>query len=115
MDEPYAPEAVHARLCVVESDTARHAGDISQLWTKVTALEICVASLPDIKISLVDIKNDLEILKTRKTSEEGQKKGKENAALWKKYGTFLGPLIAGGVLVLIGFGLATYVHVLGGS
>jgi len=46
---------IHARVAVLEDSCKRHDEDISQLWGKVSALEICAASLPEIKDSLKGI------------------------------------------------------------
>lgn len=113
MEEPHETEALQGRISGVEKDIERHEGVIGELQSKVQALEICASCLPDIKIWMLEIKHDLDVLKTNAASNAGQEKGKKNASLWHNYGSFLGPLIAGGVLVLVGFGLATYLHVSG--
>jgi hypothetical protein len=81
MAEPCDPEVLHARVSVLESDNKRHEGDISQLWGKVSALEICAASLPEIKDSLKSISTKVDSLTSCSTKEGGRVEGKAIAYL----------------------------------
>jgi len=81
MVESCDPEFLHARLSVLENDDKRHNEEISQLWGKVSALEICAASLPDIKNSLVSISLKVDTLTLCSTKEGGTREGKAIAYL----------------------------------
>lgn len=75
------PEFLHTRVSVLECDNRRHDEDINQLWGKVSALEICAASLPDIKNSLALISTKVDALTSCSTKEGGKSEGKAIAYL----------------------------------
>jgi hypothetical protein len=81
MSEPCDPEVLHARVSVLESNDKRHDGDISQLWGKVSALEICAASLPRIEVSLTSINDKVDNLTSCSTKEGGKREGEAIAYL----------------------------------
>lgn len=62
---------LHARLLVLEKDSTRHEVDISQIWGRVSSLEICAASLPQIQKSLESISTKVENLTNCAVKEEG--------------------------------------------
>lgn len=62
-----------ARLAVLESKVERHDGEISQLWGRVSAMEICAASLPVINESLRNISTKVENLTACALKNDGQK------------------------------------------
>lgn len=64
---------IHARVAVLEDSCKRHDEDISQLWGKVSALEICAASLPEIKDSLKVIGSKVEQLTSCAIREDGER------------------------------------------
>ena len=64
---------LHARLLVLEKDSTRHETDISQIWGRVSALEICAASLPQIQKSLESISSKVENLTNCAVKGEGTK------------------------------------------
>jgi hypothetical protein len=71
--EPCDPEVLHARLSVVENDNKRHEEDIGKLWGKVSALEICAASLPGINANLEKISLKVENLTACAVKGDGQR------------------------------------------
>jgi hypothetical protein len=64
---------LHARVAVLENDNKRHDEDINQLWGKVSALEICAASLPQINELLRSISAKVENLTNCAVKEDGQR------------------------------------------
>ena len=64
---------LHARLLVLENDSKRHETDISQIWGRVSALEICAASLPQIQKSLESISSKVEDLTNCAVKGDGQR------------------------------------------
>jgi hypothetical protein len=75
------PEFLHTRISVLECDNRRHNEDLNQLWGRVSALEICAASLPDIKNSLALISTKVDALTSCLTKEDGKSEGKAIAYL----------------------------------
>ena len=73
MAEPCDPEVLHARVSVLENDTKRHDEDIGKLWGKVSALEICAASLPGINAHLEKISAKVESLTACAVKGDGQR------------------------------------------
>jgi uncharacterized protein YoxC len=63
---------LHARVCVLESDSKRHEEDINQLYGKVSSLEVCASSLPDIKESLKGIQQEIKTLSAFVHSSKGK-------------------------------------------
>ena len=63
---------LHARVCVLESDSKRHEEDINQLYGKVSSLEVCASSLPDIKESLKGIRQEIKTLSVFVHSSKGK-------------------------------------------
>lgn len=63
---------LHARVCVLESDSKRHEEDINQLYGKVSSLEVCASSLPDIKESLKGIQQEIKTLSVFVHSSKGK-------------------------------------------
>lgn len=64
---------LHARILVLENDSKRHETDISQIWGRVSALEICAASLPQIQKSLESISSKVENLTSCAVKGDGQR------------------------------------------
>ena len=81
VDESRDPEFLHTRVSVLECDNRRHDEDINQLWGRVSALEICAASLPDIKNSLALISAKVDALTSCSMKEGGKSEGKAIAYL----------------------------------
>lgn len=98
MAEDCDPAVLHARVSVLENDNKRHEGEISQLWGKVSALEICAASLPEIKDSLRSISTKVESLATCTTKNQAEKDGKAFAFLSLREWLLAGVAIASMVL-----------------
>ena len=73
MAEDCDPAVLHARLSVVENDNRRHEEDLNKLWGKVSALEICAASLPVINENLQKISTKVENLTACAMKGEGQR------------------------------------------
>lgn len=73
MAEPCDPEILHARVLVLESDNRRHDDDIGKIWGKVSALEICAASLPGINDNLSKISTKVESLTACAMKGDGQR------------------------------------------
>lgn len=73
MAESGDPKDLHARVLVLEKDSRRHEEDIGKLWGRVSALEICAASLPEIRESLKTISAKVEQLTSCAVKCEGQK------------------------------------------
>lgn len=67
------PAVLHARVCVLEADNTRHEADISQLYNKVSALEICASSLPKIEKSLDEITKKVDALTAASQCNAGEK------------------------------------------
>lgn len=67
------PTQLHARVSVLENDNKRHEADIGQLWGKVSALEICAASLPGINDSLKAISTKVDNLTSCAVKEDGKR------------------------------------------
>lgn len=63
---------LHAGVCVLESDSKRHEEDINQLYGKVSSLEVCASSLPDIKESLKGIQQEIKTLSVFVHSSKGK-------------------------------------------
>ena len=83
MTDTCDPAKLHARLCVVESDSKRHEEDISQLFGKVSSLEVCASSLPEMKDDVSQIRIAVDQFKDWMTREEGVRTGKQ--AIWATY------------------------------
>lgn len=64
---------LNARLSVVESKVERHESDITIMWGRLSAVEICAASLPAINDSLRDISKKVENLTSCALKSDGQK------------------------------------------
>ena len=73
MAEDCDPAVLHARVSVLENDNKRHEEDLSKLWGKVSALEICAASLPGINENLQKISTKVENLTACTMRGEGQR------------------------------------------
>ena len=73
MSDDCDPSVLHARVSVLENDNKRHESDISQLWGKVSALEICAASLPGINDSLKAISAKVDNLTNCAVKEDGKR------------------------------------------
>lgn len=57
---------------MLESDSKRHEEDINQLYGKVSSLEVCASSLPDIKESLKGIQQEIKTLSVFVHSSKGK-------------------------------------------
>ena len=84
---------LHARLLVLENDSKRHETDISQIWGRVSALEICAASLPQIQKSLESISSKVENLTNCSVKGEGEKLAFLTLREWFIVAIALGSLI----------------------
>lgn len=67
------PRDLHARVLVLESHSKRHDEDIGKIWGKVSALEICAASLPGINENLSKISAKVESLTACAIKGDGQR------------------------------------------
>lgn len=72
MAEDCDPAVLHARLCVVESDSKRHEADISRLFGKVNSLEVCASSLPKIEKALEKIQEKVDSIRSNDECEAGK-------------------------------------------
>jgi hypothetical protein len=75
------PTVLHARVCVLESDNKRHDTDINQLFGKVSALEVCASSLPEIKDRLIDIQE--QVANLHDCSIQNEAKVDTLTAIWR--------------------------------
>jgi hypothetical protein len=114
MDDPYSGD-VHARLCVVERETTRHDQDIGQLFTKVTALEVCAACLPDIKLALTSISTKMDTTHTVLVAKTAVENARKEPGTLLKYQSFIAPIIVSVVTGIIIFFLAVYLRMFGGK
>ena len=73
MAEECDPAVLHARVCVLEADNTRHEASIDQLYSKVSALEICSSSLPKIEKNLEEIAKKVDALTAASQSNAGEK------------------------------------------
>ena len=73
MAEPCDPEVLHARVSVLESNDKRHEREIGELYGRVSAVEICAASLPGINESLKAISVKVESLTSCAVKSDGQR------------------------------------------
>lgn len=73
MAEPCDPEVLHARVSVLESNDRRHEKEIGELYGRVSAVEICAASLPGINENLAKISAKVESLTNCAVKNDGQR------------------------------------------
>lgn len=67
------PAVLHARVSVLEANDTRHEASIDQLYSKVSALEICSSSLPKIEKNLEEIAKKVDALTAASQSSAGEK------------------------------------------
>lgn len=67
------PAVLHARVSVLEANDTRHEADINQLFTKVSALEVCASSLPKIERSLEKIGDKVDALSASDEARNGER------------------------------------------
>lgn len=87
------PNQLHARVSVLENDNKRHEADIGQLWGKVSALEICAASLPGINESLKAISAKVDNLTSCAVKEDGKRMGYLTVREWLLVGVAVAALL----------------------
>lgn len=75
------PAVLHARVCVLESDSKRHESDISQIWNEVSTLKIYASTLPEIKERLIAIQEQVSNL--RDCSIKSDAKVTTLTAIWR--------------------------------
>lgn len=71
MPDDCDPAVLHARVCVLEANDKRHETDLSQLFGKVSALEVYTSSLPKIERSLDEIRSKVEALTASTVRNDG--------------------------------------------
>jgi len=95
-------EDVNGRVMVLEKDVKRHENDLSKLWEKVSAMDLCLTALPRIETLQAEIASELKDLKECKLREEGAARMKTGT--WAVYGPWIKDivfLVLGAVAIIL--------------
>lgn len=118
MAEPCDPEVLHARLCVVESNSKRHEGDLEKIFERVGGLEVCASCLPRIESALIDIQKKVDELRISIASRDATVKAEYDSnkgkGLMEKWQTLIAPLLASVLTGLTLFALALWINLFKG-